>query len=181
MHMPGGTPTMIEIRLRELRQLFHTLDPAPFRDQDLDEAAADYLFEACREADRRGPLQLVVHLPQAEAARTTPAALGEAIHNYFSYRERQARADMHALLRLGALSLLIGLAFLMACLGLRRWLLAGAPPGEHAVIGEGLLILGWVAMWRPIEALLYDWWPLARRRALLRRLAAIPVEIRSLP
>ena len=44
---------------------------------------------------------------------------------------------------------------------------------------EGLLILGWVAMWRPIEVLLYDWWPLARRRTLLRRLATIPVEVRS--
>lgn len=179
--MPGDMPTTIEIRLRDLRQLFHTLDPAPFRDQDLDEAAADYLFEACREAGGSGPMQLVVHLPEPEAARTTPAALAEAIHNYFSYRERQARADMHALLRLGALSLLIGLAFLMACLGLRSWLLSASPPGQHAVIGEGLLILGWVAMWRPIEALLYDWWPLVRRRTLLRRLAAIPVEIRHLP
>jgi hypothetical protein len=179
--MTGGTPTTIEIRLRELRQLFHTLDPAPFRDQDLDESAADYLYEACREAGPNGPLQLVVHLPESEAARTTATALAEAIHNYFSYRERQARADMHAMLRLGALSLLIGLAFLMACLGLRRWLLSGSPPGEHAVIGEGLLILGWVAMWRPTEALLYDWWPLVRRRALLRRLATIPVEIRHRP
>lgn len=179
--MPGGPTTTIEIRLRELRQLFHTLDPAPFRDQDLDEAAADYLFEACREAGPRGPLQLLVHLPEAEASQTTSTALAEAIHNYFSHRERQARADMHAMLRLGALSLVIGLAFLMACLGLRSWLLSASAPGEHAVIGEGLLILGWVAMWRPTEALLYDWWPLLRRRALLRRLAAIPVEIRPLP
>jgi hypothetical protein len=46
-------------------------------------------------------------------------------------------------------------------------------------MGEGLLILGWVAMWRPTEALLYDWWPMTWRRGLLRRLASIPVEIRT--
>jgi len=39
------------------------------------------------------------------------------------------------------------------------------------MIAEGLVILGWVANWRPIEMFLYDWWPIIRRRNLLRRLA----------
>jgi hypothetical protein len=175
---PSGS---IEIRLRELRQLFHTLDPAPFRDQDLDEAAASYLVEACREAGPRSPLRLVVHLPADEASSVAASGLADAIHNYFAQRARQARADMHSMLRVGAISFVIGLAFLIACLGLRQWLLAMSAPGGNAVVGEGLLILGWVAMWRPTEALLYDWWPLARRRTLLRFLAGIPVEIRSTP
>jgi hypothetical protein len=38
-------------------------------------------------------------------------------------------------------------------------------------LDEGLLILGWVANWRPIEIFFDDWWPLARRRRLFRRLA----------
>jgi hypothetical protein len=50
---------------------------------------------------------------------------------------------------------------------------------DRAIVDEGLLILGWVALWRPTEALLYDWWPLARRRMLLRRLASIPIEVRT--
>jgi hypothetical protein len=63
-------------------------------------------------------------------------------------------------------------------LGLRRTLVA--PLGvDRAIVDEGLLILGWVALWRPTEALLYDWWPLARRRTLLRRLASIPIEVRT--
>ncbi len=28
------------------------------------------------------------------------------------------------------------------------------------VIREGLLIGGWVAMWRPLEVCQYDWWPI---------------------
>jgi hypothetical protein len=28
------------------------------------------------------------------------------------------------------------------------------------IIRESLLIGGWVAMWRPMEILLYDWWPI---------------------
>lgn len=36
-----------------------------------------------------------------------------------------------------------------------------------------------VANWRPIEIFLYDWWPLARRRDLFRRLAAAKVELKA--
>jgi hypothetical protein len=44
---------------------------------------------------------------------------------------------------------------------------------------QSLLILGWVANWRPLEIFLYDWWPIRRRLILLRRLAAMPVEVRA--
>jgi len=174
-----GGETLIDIRLREVRQLFHTLDPSPFRERDLDDAAERYLVEACREAGGHRPLKLVVHLPEAEANSDAARTLPEAVHNYFSYREHQLRADIRQLLRYGAISLTIGLTFLIACLGLRRGL-AGAPLAiDPAIINEGLLILGWVAMWRPTEALLYDWWPLARRVAILHRLSAIKVEVRA--
>ena len=45
------------------------------------------------------------------------------------------------------------------------------------VLGEGLVIGGWVAMWRPIEILLYDWWPLRREIALRERLKDLTVEL----
>jgi hypothetical protein len=45
-------------------------------------------------------------------------------------------------------------------------------------VSEGLIILGWVANWRPIEIFLYDWWPLVQQRRLNERIAAAPVEVR---
>ena len=173
--------TLIEIRLREIRQLFHTLDPAPFREQDLDAGAENYLLEACRETGTRHPLRLVVHLPGAEANSEAAGTLPDAVHNYFRYRERELRAEIVRLLRYGAASFVIGLLFLVACLALRRWAVAGSLIVDRTIVDEGLLILGWVALWRPTEVLLYDWWPLARRRTILRRLATMPVEIRSTP
>jgi hypothetical protein len=46
------------------------------------------------------------------------------------------------------------------------------------VIEESLIIFGWVANWRPIEILLYEWWPIARRRNLYRWLARAAVALR---
>ena len=171
--------TLIEIRLQSVRQLFHTLDPAPFHEKDLDENAAAYLLEACDEAGGRRSLRLVVYLSKSEAQSESARTLPEAINNYFAYRERQLRKDLVKLLRFGAVSLAIGLLFLMACIALGRALIAHPLLVDQSIAKEGLLILGWVAMWRPIEVLLYDWWPLARRRAVLRRLAVIPVEVRT--
>jgi hypothetical protein len=45
------------------------------------------------------------------------------------------------------------------------------------VLREGLLIGGWVAMWRPLEVFLYDWWPIRAEVRLFDRLSAMPVRI----
>jgi len=42
---------------------------------------------------------------------------------------------------------------------------------------ESLLIGGWVAMWRPLEVFLYDWWPIRLEARLYDRLSAMPVRI----
>ena len=175
-----GETTLLEIRVREVRQLFNTLDPAPFHEKDLDPAVERYLTDACAEAGEHRSLRLVVHLPAAEAASEASRTLPEAVHHYFSYRERQLGADLRQLLRNGFTSLAIGLVFLVSCLTVRRALAGRVLAFDPAILDEGLLILGWVAMWRPTELLLYDWWPIARRRRLLRRLAALPVEVRAL-
>ena len=36
---------------------------------------------------------------------------------------------------------------------------------------------GWVAMWRPMEIFLYDWWPVRAEARLSDRLTAMPVRI----
>ena len=45
------------------------------------------------------------------------------------------------------------------------------------VVSESLLIGGWVAMWRPLEVFLYDWWPIREEARLCDRLSAMPVKI----
>jgi len=165
---------LIEIRLRELRQLFNHLDPAPFREKDLDPAAEEYIAEAVREIGPRQPCRLLVHLPAAECAQEDARTLPEAVRHYFQYRAHQTRIELRQLLRRGAINLAIGLAFMSACVWLRRWL---GSLGNHEMLTEGLLIIGWVALWRPIEIFLYDWWPALRRQRRLEAIAAMPVVV----
>lgn len=169
---------LIEIRLRELRQLFNTLDPSPFHERDLDPAAEEYLVSAAREIGER-PSRLVLHLPAQTADQDAVEAV-TAIRHYFAYRSRHTRQQLRLLLGRGAISLSIGLAFLAVCLLLRQ-LLVGLTDSGITIVSEGLLILGWVAMWKPVEVFLYDWWPELGRRRLFDRIAHMQIETESLP
>jgi hypothetical protein len=52
------------------------------------------------------------------------------------------------------------LTFLAAALAASDLIGSASQSGFANVFREGLLIGGWVAMWRPIEVFLYDWWPI---------------------
>ncbi len=168
----------IELRLGAVAQVFNTLDPTPFREGDLAPDAEAYILDWAGELPARAPLALVVHLPAAEAGSEAAAALPGAIAGHFSRRADAATRDLRRNFREGRLALAIGLGILAACLGLAFAVAPdGEPRGLARIAQESLVIVGWVALWRPAEILLYDWLPIARRRALLRRLAAAPVRV----
>jgi hypothetical protein len=87
-------------------------------------------------------------------------------------------------MRRGRLSLGVGVVFLVSCLLLAGLAAKSGLGPTTDIIKEGLTIAGWVAMWRPLEIYLYDWWPLYEERRQLDRLARIRVRIvtpKSLP
>jgi hypothetical protein len=169
---------VIDISAGSVAQLFSGLDPAPFRHKDLDPEVDGYILSAVREIGEPAQAKLVFHLPAVEAASPAGQGLGDAVHNYFAYREWVAREDLRRLLGTGAVSLLIGLAFLFVCLVVRQLFFHGEDTVSR-VLDEGLLIVGWVALWRPLEIALYDWWPLWRIAKRNRTLKDMNVEIRE--
>jgi hypothetical protein len=169
----------IELKVEKVAQLFDTLDPLPFRERDLDREAEDYIVSWARELPRGAPIRILVHLPAAETTGEEAAALGPAMTRYFQYRADHASGELKELFRLGRFSLAVGLVVLGVCLLLGRVLTRNLALGELGrFLNEGLIILGWVANWRPIEIFLYEWWPLVRRRGLFRRLAQAQVLCR---
>ncbi|MBM3514496.1 MAG: hypothetical protein FJX59_12410 [Alphaproteobacteria bacterium] len=169
----------MDVSAETAAQLFSNLDPAPFRHKDLDNQVEVYILAAVREIGGPERTKIVFHLPAAEAESSSGAGLADAVHNYFSYRAWAAGEDLSRLLRTGGASLAIGLSFLFVCLLLRQLFLGNGAGG--AVIAEGLLILGWVALWRPLEIALYDWWPIARQKKLFTAMKSVPVACKDTP
>ncbi len=171
---------IIEVRVTELSQLFNSLDPSPFAERDLDDDAAEYIVGWARELPRNAKLAIAIHLPEFEARKAEERGLRVALRNYFLQRAEAQQRELNELFRNGRRYVAIGLPILIVCFTLsqivRSRLGAGPLP---STIAESLLLVGWVANWKPIETFLYDWWPLKRRRDLYRRLAAAEVMIES--
>ena len=65
----------MRLYLGELRQLFDSMDPAPFRERDLDPKAAEYIVDSAREAPAGSALALQVQLGREIGDEATGALL----------------------------------------------------------------------------------------------------------
>jgi hypothetical protein len=179
--MGGGVPgpmktARIQLRLRELAQLFNSMDPSPFLDRDLDADAEEFIMSWAREHPQDHELELSIHLatvPPPDRA----AGIQEAVHHYFALRRQMKRHEFQQLMRRGWRSLLIGLTFLTGCLFLSEFSGRFGDGTGANILREGLTIIGWVAMWRPLEIYLYNWWPVWDEQRLLARLTRMHVHL----
>lgn len=173
-------PVEISVRTRTIGQLFNSLDTSPFREKDLDAGVEEFLTSWVRELPVNVAFGIVVHLPPEEAAKADAADIDDAFANYFTYCADAAEHELRELFRVGRRFLAIGLVVLIACLTASQIAAAVIPNRVVAsVLEESLIIVGWVANWRPIEIYLYDWLPIRRRIRLNRRIAQATVSVRA--
>ena len=167
----------IDLTARDFRQLYDSRDPSPFHERDLDEDLVHYLVMSCEEIKHEEPLKIVVNSPQllSETEQLNDFIL--AFHQYFEHELWATKNELHNLFRQGRVSLLFGLLFLMICVfGAIRFV--GDVNVFNRVIHEGLIIMGWVALWKPINIFLYEWWPYRRKMRVYKRLSEVKIEFK---
>ena len=160
----------IDLRIQRIEQPLDSLNPAPFHENALGSDAEEYIVDYAGEYGRTEPLRLIVHAPVS--IKQQAAEITRAIH---AHSHAQCRRRYQG-----------GCGSVATCWS--RELPSLEPPsscalywdpGDRAMIvaiGEGLLILGWVAMWRPLEILLFERLENHQNSALLHRRAQIPVD-----
>ena len=175
--LPSGEG-VIEVRVGELKQLFNAIDPSPFREKDLDPRAEEFIVGWAKEIPGHVPLGLLVHVDAEAGTPGDAAMLREAIREFFRLRVVASRRRLRELFRVGRTSLLIGVTFLALTIVLGE-ALEGALAGQRigGILRESILIGGWVAMWRPLEIFLYDWWPIRAEGKLYVRLSEMHVRV----
>ena len=168
---------LIDLHITELSLLFNPMDPSPPREKDLEPKVEEFIVSWARASRRDSQFALHVSVDRpGEPAQIDTAR--DAIHEFFRQRSFSARRRLSQLFRVGRTSLLIGVVFLSVVV-----ILAGLIErslGESrisALMRESMVIGGWVAMWRPLEIFLYDWWPILAERKLFDRLSAMPVKV----
>ena len=163
----------IELRIQRLEQLFDSLDPAPFHAKALDREADAYLRESAGEHASLQGLSISIHGPAS--LETCLDDIASSIHAHYRLASEQAERRHRRRRRVGRVALIAGSIILIAALFVRSWIktIEGSV-GE--VMAEGLLILAWVALWRPIESIVFDSWESREERKLLSALSTVPVR-----
>lgn len=168
---------IIELRVRSLDDLFHAFDPSPMVGRDLDNEVEAYILESALELPERA-YRLVIHVTAPAADTVGNKIIAAAVRSYFAYRSEVQARRLRLLLREGRQALAVGLGFLALCWGLGFLAVDLVPAPFGDFLNEGLLIIGWVANWRPAEIFLYDWRPMKRQGAVLDALAEMDVHFR---
>lgn len=176
-----ATTNHLDLSVRELGQLFNSMDPTPFLNRDLDRDAEAFIETWALGLSAGDRFQITVHLEIPYAEGEPGEIVANAIHNYFRYKSGLVSAELKRLLKEGRMSLFIGLVFLTACLVGAEAISADMSSTTSQILREGLTIIGWVALWRPLQIFLYDWWPLARRRRIYKNLACALVKVSVRP
>ncbi|QIB35001.1 hypothetical protein [Ancylobacter pratisalsi] len=168
----------IDLRVDDPQQLLDMLDPFPFRERRLDDDVDEYICERAGEFAPQTALTIAIHMPAPAADSELGRGVGGIITRHFERQEARRTTELAQLFALGRKMLLIGIVVLALCLLVGQSLVSLFPQSRMAeVVMEGLIILGWVANWRPMEIFLFEWWPLVQERRLYRRLAHAKVEV----
>lgn len=170
----------IELHLHEMSQLFDPLDASRLNEKDLARNVEAFIVDGAKELPSGMPNALIVHLERPPESAEAEVAAESAIQLYLSRRAALLRRDLRVLLQRGRVSLCIGVGFLIVLFSAGQMVRRMLGEGTFAsLFREGLVIIGWVAMWRPLEIFLYDWWPLLGEGRMYDRLSRMNVRMVS--
>jgi hypothetical protein len=146
----------------------------------LDHSVEEYLIDQAEELPRKGEITIYIKANELNPAIET--TITDAIHKQFAYESHQASLTVKRILDLGWKSLLLSFVFLVFMFFIALAITTFLP--ENTIVftfRELFIILGWVALWRPADLLLYDWQTHRRKEKLFRRLAESQVIFQPIP
>lgn len=167
---------IIELELHGMMQIFNSFDPSPFHEKELDANAELYIYNSVDEFPLKQPLEIKIYLPPSEISEETENILKEAIKNHFTYKKVLTEIDLKRLLQRGRTNMIIAFFFLFSCLFIIHLLAFFEKNLLNSLFSEGLLIIGWVAMWEPVDIFLYRWWPIIHKKKIYEKILNMEIN-----
>ncbi|ABN07742.1 hypothetical protein Mlab_1578 [Methanocorpusculum labreanum Z] len=172
----------IELRIAQPAQFYNLLDPAPNDEKEINQVTESYIMDSLDDMqnDKRGSAKIVLYLEQTlYDDEKTRKDMEKAIHSHFAERVCSATLKYKQAMNKGRRYLIRGLIFLIICL-----IFSSVVTSIHNqndiiyAIGQSFVIIGWVALWRPVEFYLYDRRDMIDERKMLSQLETIPIDTR---
>lgn len=173
----------LTLQLADVQELFAPPESDPFDEQVRFDSGIDRLIDDLKPTALVRKVRTTIMLPVDQIEAGLEERIHGALERYCQHKIRQNQRELSSLRWKGIKALQNGLIFLAACL-----LLSTAaenaeflPEFLRRFLGEGLLIVGWVSLWHPVEVLLYEWWPPSRENQLYNSLRQMDIIIKTRP
>lgn len=170
----------IEIELAEAGRMFSLLGASPFQpDYDCITGIERLVEEVARLPDLGASgATVVLRIPPSETATGADEmrlAIGRYARSHAEDDLRLADAKGREGIQTLRLSMTVVVAVILLVAAIDR--IDGLSPFLRSLLSSALVITGWVAVWRPLDLLLYEPWILRRQARILRAIEAMPVVI----
>lgn len=167
---------IVRIVIKDIEQLFNSFDASPFIEKDLDDDAEEYIVSSFNEFPLKTRVNILIQMPSSQKGKFDEQNIKESIKHYFIYKNELEEDKIDLQIREGQKSLGIGLSFLTICLLTREYLLTLDSNFVWHMLSEALMIFGWVAMWKPISNVLYDWWPMKQKERIYEKISKSEID-----
>jgi hypothetical protein len=172
---------VIELVLRNVMQLFNSLDPSPFHEKELDPDAEEYIFNAVVDQPKKIPVKMAIYLPEASIKDGCRESIILGIHNHFIYKSSVSDRELRRLFERGRTVLIIAMVCLFGSLLGRQILSMFEQSLLVRMAEEGLLIFGWVTLWEPVYIFIYGWWPIVQKQRIYNKISMMDIEVLPVP
>ena len=163
------------IRVGSLEELFEPLDARPTVERRLTTAVREHLLDEWEWVREARPRALRVYAPAGERSDTHEEAVRAAIHQdlrAFCGRLRHARP----LARHYKIQMRLGIVLLLGCIMVSALLDRLSEAVLVEGIAQGIVVVGWVALWTPAQYVALEAIPHAFNRRRYAEFAGIDVE-----
>jgi hypothetical protein len=171
----GSSAPEFAIRLASVDQLFWDFDAHPVAERTLSGDVRWSLLDEWERVRDRAPSHLTIYAPESDRAGTDEAAVRQAI--WASLRKASGPLRLiDPLSRQERVAAWIGVAVLLICVVSSTAIDQATDNVFISGLSQGILLVGWVALWRPAERFVVEVMPHVFNRRRFAEFADIEVR-----
>jgi hypothetical protein len=184
--VPGLYDEALVVRVGNISDLFTAPHTDPLSQHEGEVMGEPALLRVARRLMAAGKLgdaqKLTVLLPADKIEPGLAERAGAALVRYCTLKLEDNDAQLRIMRREAVRLLARGLLILAVCVALsslfRGETLTFVPPFIGNALGEGFNVIGWVMLWRPVEAFFFNPLPIRNSSAVHRFLSTLTIDIR---
>lgn len=179
---PETGSIIIDIYISRTEEFYNRFDASPDYERDLSDEVSTYIRNSVEDMspDERKKARISLYLEKDMYERECrDHRMVRALRGYFENRlDAEKRKYRHAMIK-GRRMFLRGMIFLVICLvACSIFLRVTAKNDLNDALSQSFVIIGWVALWKPIEFYLYDRGDMAAGLKELETVCQMPIDVR---